>query len=610
MIIAIDRNSFNYILKYNSINISNTQLYDIEVDLINLSNPEDLIINEFDRIVPVFEQDHEILILNIDKNKLQFNSIITLFFDSIKSIHPLTTKAKNLISGKLNHNLEIKEPIFENIIKKLKLFRAIKYRECAFNNLSKIYNFTENLDDKFMNDVKKIIIEILNGVNLTDSYLFNLLQYNYTPNEISSGNIEYLEKVGIIAFTYKTKKSDKYTNSPFYIACEKHKNEINSNNYSEGYKKYNDLLLNESDDSKWKESDEALKAIVLGDFINLDLFKISYYFLAIKTILNKNDANLIEINKQIITDLIIDQKTMVHVMYLICFTFSFEQLYVSMHILGKANLLEKKFLDQDIINIKAEIEEELLEIEKSKILLIEEQQAKEAENQKKESIFKFNNNLVDSNDDNITQNEENVKIKSIENEITNMNSSEIDNIQVDNSKNNDEDNNENTEKTVDGDNLIKADTVSEEKDDRTFEESDGFHFSKNDSKIIEQISEPIVIYELIKSQNSIEEYIIDSSGIPDNNPPVNKEREEVKGHTNDLLTVLDFKDFLLNNIKSKDKKKMWSKLLDDNFPNKNEEITYKNLEICLDANIEFRDRLFEAKDKKSIEVFFNSKNNE
>jgi hypothetical protein len=373
MIVAIERNLFNYILKYNCVTISNAQLFDVDIEALNLSNPTSFIINEFDRILPVFEQDQEILILEVDKCKLNINNVITLSFGSIISIFPLTIKAKNILSGKLNQNLELKVPIFEKIIEEVKSRRAINYRELAFSNLANIYHFTESLEDNFTNAVQKIIIELLNGLHSTDSYLFNLLHYNYTPNEISSGNIEYLEKIGIIAFAFKAKTSEGYTNSPFYLACEKYKKEINKNSYSEGYRMYHELIMKEENDSQWKQSDGKIKAIVSEDFENLDLFKISYFYLAIKTKLNKNDGNLIEIDDQLIRDLYFDQKTMIHVLYLICFTFSFEQLYESIHLLTGARLFEKRFLKRDIQSIQIELQEEQRKIEVENIQLSDEE---------------------------------------------------------------------------------------------------------------------------------------------------------------------------------------------------------------------------------------------
>ena len=363
MIVAMERNSFNYILKYNSIIVSNAQIFDLDIETIEMANSNDFICNEFDRILPVFELDQEVLILAIDKSKLLINSSITLPFNSIESIYPLTAKSKVILSGKLNQNLELKNPIFEIIIERVKFTRAIRNRELSFNLLRDVYLIKEKIDISFTTKVQSIFLELFQAEKVEETYLSSLMKYNYTPNEISSGNIENLEKIGIIAFIFKAKTSDGYTLSPFYIACENYKKEINENSYSDGYIKYHALLNKEMIESQWKQSDEKIKTIVSEEFEGLDFFKISYYYLAIKTKLNKNDGSLIELDYQIIRDIFSDEKTMIHVLYLICYTFSFEQLYESLHILTMAPLFKKKFLKRDIQSVQVELQEEQRKLE-------------------------------------------------------------------------------------------------------------------------------------------------------------------------------------------------------------------------------------------------------
>jgi hypothetical protein len=545
MIVAIERNLFNYVLKYNFVNISNAQIFDIDIEKINFTNPTDFVINEFNRILPVFEQDQEILILEVNKNKLQFNSLITLSFESIKNIFPLTDKAKNVLSGKLNQNLELNNPYFEKIVDEVKVIRAIKYRELAFSQLTSIYNFSDEIDLNFNHEVKKIIIELLNGKNSTDSYLFNLLQYNYTPNEISSGNIEYLEKIGIIAFTYKAKSSDGYINSPFYIACERYKKEINKSSFSEGYITYHDILSKEKIDSQWKQSDKKIKAIVSEQFVDLDLFKISYYFLAIKSKLNKNDTNLIEVDDQIIRELVLDNKTMIHVLYLICYTFSINQLYESIHILSKAQLFNKKFLKRDVLVTQNEILAELNQkAEQDKILI--------TENEDKDLVHLD----VISEPIKINESVDLVNDESLKNKI---------------------DIPEPDSNIIVGEDEVKYIANDEEEE------------IKNDSEVDEVINseivtEPIVLYENIntKANSDIENGKNDiPNDIEENGAELNLENDtnlqSDKLKNVKLHSVKDFKIWILKS-KTETKQKHWFDFLDTNFPHEEEII---NLETVL-----------------------------
>ena len=75
MLIAIDRNSFNYIFKYNSMTISISQILDLRNEILEteIQKTSSLIVSEFDRILPIFELDHEVLLLEIQKSELEIN---------------------------------------------------------------------------------------------------------------------------------------------------------------------------------------------------------------------------------------------------------------------------------------------------------------------------------------------------------------------------------------------------------------------------------------------------------------------------------------------------------------------------------------------------------
>ena len=367
MIIAIERNAFNYILKYNSISISITQILDLSQNSIEsqISEPNEFIIREFDRILPVFEQDQEILLVEVEKNELEISGKITLPFKAITKIYPLTIKAKNILAGKLNQNIEVGAPKFEKVIEQVKLIRAIKIRDILIDKLYKILLVTGKPTIKFSNDVQLIIRSLLMGNSPSASLLSHLLSYNYNPNEISSGNVEFFEKIGIITYSYKKGRSDGYTDSPFYKACEKNKKEINVGSYSDGYNKYFELLSTKNLDLIWSDSHNKINKIFNDEgYENIDFLKIAYYFIAIKTRLNKNDANLIEILDQIIEDLYYDKNSMIYVLYLIGYTYSFEQLYESVHILERAPLLKNKFITSDV----AAIHKQLAELDSKKAL--------------------------------------------------------------------------------------------------------------------------------------------------------------------------------------------------------------------------------------------------
>ena len=365
MLIAIDRSSFNYIFKYNSMTISKSQILDLSKEILEteINKNSSFIVSEFDRIIPIFELDHEVILLEVQKSKLEFNGEINLPFASILNVYPLTERAKNLLSGKLNQSIEISAPIFEGIIEQVKLIRSINSRKLLFNKLTKICLIQEKPNHVFSQNVQSIVELLLKSQNVGNTYLANLIQYNYNPNEISSGNIEFLEKIGIIAWITTKSSSEGYTTSNYFKRCEEYKSKVNEGNYVSGFKTYLEIIENQSSD--FKNSHDKINEIINEGQIEIDLFKVSYYFLSLKTKLNKNNSNLLELFEEMIRDVHSDNITMAYVLYLISFSFSFEQLYESIHILEKSLLLKSKFIVRDAQTIFHDlaIEEEKLESE-------------------------------------------------------------------------------------------------------------------------------------------------------------------------------------------------------------------------------------------------------
>jgi hypothetical protein len=359
--------------------ISKSQILDLSKEILEteINKNSSFIVSEFDRIIPIFELDHEVILLEVQKSKLEFNGEINLPFASILNVYPLTERAKNLLSGKLNQSIEISAPIFEGIIEQVKLIRSINSRKLLFNKLTKICLIQENPNLVFSQNVQSIVELLLKSQSIENSYLANLIQYNYNPNEISSGNIEFLEKIGIIAWITTKSSSEGYTTSNYFQRCEEFKSKINEGNYVAGFKAYLEIIEDQSSD--FKNSHDKINEIINEEKIEIDLFKVSYYFLALKTKLNKNNSNLLELFEEMITDVHSDNITMAYVLYLISFSFSFEQLYESIHILEKSVLLKSKFIVRDTQTIFSALENEkikLIKEEEERIRLLEEERLK------------------------------------------------------------------------------------------------------------------------------------------------------------------------------------------------------------------------------------------
>ncbi len=374
MIVAIERNKFTYLYKYNQIRIDINQFIDQSVKSLKLMLQSDLkeVVKLFNTAIPLFEQDHEIVILEVDKSKIKFHDGVLLSFDSILCIYPLTKMGSQLLSGKISDDFKVEYPVFENGIEELKIIRSMEFRKntsgkiLSHFNLDVIINQEINLAIEAA--VKKNLIDKNKSQKLT-TFLDHLVAYNKTPSYIPDGNIEHICKVGAIAIKYLDKPEEVFTNGPYYKSSIKYKSKINNNSY---WASYEDFLSIEDDELK--SSYEKMIDLISKDYTGINIFKVSYFFLAFKSFLNKHDNNIDLLNKEI--DLLIseDNKTAAVVMSLLGYIFSFENIYEGLHRLSNAPLLkstqskksekiENQIREEAVIEKKKELERKVAEQE-------------------------------------------------------------------------------------------------------------------------------------------------------------------------------------------------------------------------------------------------------
>lgn len=351
MIIAIERSKFIYLYKYNEISVDANQIIDLSVEKIikSLKDNNQKIINDFDRILPIFEQDHEVILLEIDKNNISVGSEIVIYFKAVLSIYPLTNIGSQLLQGKINDNFIINNPVFENIIEEVKIIRTLENRKLAVKNILELFSL--NIDSQqviLIDQVLKRILLSTNSTNNFNSYLDYLISYNKTPSNIPDGNVEFLCKIGVIVFNYLQKEEANFYKGPFYKSCLNYSNEINIGNIFNSYSTFIDIQ-----DNELLSSLEKLKSNININIPNIDIFKASYFFLAYKAFLNKNDKN-IELLKTEIDQLIFDdEQTAAFTLAMIGYVFSFELLYESLHTLNKSPLirtsLNQSFLHNTLV---------------------------------------------------------------------------------------------------------------------------------------------------------------------------------------------------------------------------------------------------------------------
>ncbi|ENA1802856.1 hypothetical protein ABF179_002269 [Flavobacterium psychrophilum] len=338
MIVAIERSKFIYLYKYNEISIDANQVIDLSVEKIIDSCKENnhKLIEDFNRILPIFEQDHEVILLEIDKKDISIQGKLNIYFKAVLSIYPLTNIGSQLLQGKINDNFIIKEPIFEEIIEEVKIIRSLDNRNKATENIlnSFLLNIT-NVKKSLLEESLKRILLSKNSNDNFNSFLDYLISYNKTPSNIPDGNVEFLCKIGIIVLNYLKIDEANFFKGPYYKSCLNYRDEINDGSIFNSYSTFIEIK-----DSDLISSLESLKSKIDITIPGIDIFKASYFFLAYKAYLNKNDKNLELLKNEIEQLKFDDEQTTAFVLAMIGYVFSFESLYESLHTINKAPLIK------------------------------------------------------------------------------------------------------------------------------------------------------------------------------------------------------------------------------------------------------------------------------
>ena len=369
MLVAIERTKFTYLYKYNQVRVDINQLIDKSIDKLKamLSSELNSLVMLFNNALPIFEQDHEIILLEIDKSKVILKDGILILFDSIQCIYPLTKTGLQLLDGKINDDFIIAPPVFENAIEALRLKRSMAFRRATAAKLLIHYNLEAMLDKPNLSLIESAIEKNLldkSKPQAFSTFLDHLVAYNKTPSYIPDGNIEHICKIGAIAIKYLGKPEEVFTNGPFYKSTIKYKSQINSPSYLTSYLNFNSIQ-----DVELNSSFEKMVDIISKDYIHIDIFKVSYFFLAFKSFLNKHDNNLELLNNEFEALITYDKQSTAFVLAMISYTFSIESIYEGLHKISNAPLLKSthsKISAETEKRKRREVEiEKMKELEKS-----------------------------------------------------------------------------------------------------------------------------------------------------------------------------------------------------------------------------------------------------
>jgi hypothetical protein len=582
MLVALERNKFTYLYKYNQIRVDINQVIDEPVE--NLKWMLQLKFNEllllFNKAIPLFEQDHEILLLEVDKSKIKFHNGLKLSFDSIHCIYPITIIGGKLLDGKISDDFIVEHPVFEKAIEWLKIIRSMEFRRATSEKLLAHFDLATILKKELISSIEAAVKKNLldkNQSQVFTTFLDHLIAYNKTPSYIPDGNIEHICKIGAITIKYLGKPEEVFTNGPFYKSSLKYKSLINNKSYTDSY-----LAFISITDVELKTSFEKIVELISKDYHGVDLFKVTYFFLAFKSFINKNDNNIESVSNEIVSLISQDRNTAAFVLSLIGYTFSFENIYEGIHRLSNAPLLksttkkiaaknEKEKSEKAAMEEKIESERKVVEREITKL-----KQDKKREEIKTEETETFSIKATEKNDKvkgSITF--ENIPERSIENETT----KEV--LEI-------------TESEAVG--IFPNEPIEKTKEVVITNSN-------------EKISEPIIIYDVnepktktYKVKLNIKDSILLKEEQNINGEDILKEKSTER----ELLTVQVFRNYLLKELKNP-KQKIWLEVLDQFFPSKYEEISLESLLDKLDTVPEVKDKILNtSKDRKPIKAFFDT----
>jgi hypothetical protein len=335
MLVAIERSKFNYLFKFNSIPADLNSIYwHGKENLLKIQrNNIDRAVVELDEILPMFEEDHEAILLEYDRMTWEQDDR-RLEFSGILSIIPLTNIGKRLLTSKLNDSIKLGDPLFEETIKFVKIKRELRLKRIAAKKLLSLFHLDDPPREAILL-IDKAIARISNDLQSTgdnENIFFSLFNYNTTEGFIPEGNVEYLCKTAVLARIHLGQDPSLVQQGPFYKELLRLVQTLNRKGIVDAYLEFKQLSTESI------TSTQKVREAITGD-LNFDMLFVAYIFFAFRRILNKSENDLNSISREIQNLRRTDHVVASIAVYAIGTVFSFDQLYESLHRLSGAPLL-------------------------------------------------------------------------------------------------------------------------------------------------------------------------------------------------------------------------------------------------------------------------------
>jgi hypothetical protein len=355
IIIAIERSKFNYLYKYNICTVSIVNVIDysfiqlMELYKCNLGSAASII----EKALPIFETEHEVILLEVESSEIGYN--LEFGFNAIRCIIPLNEVAMELLQSKLNSDFQYATPMPVDLYESILALREDKLRSNSALSVLSCFNLPapENpFIDLVKHATRRLIFdeELAKGSGTIDF----LLEFNTTPSDIPSGNIEGLMKIICVGMLKVTGNVDKLRLSPLFNLLLDNMDLLNQGTLLTCYQSFKNIANNNRDKV------EKLEATLASSEIDADIILLLFLFISFKKEIQKNDFDLKSISFDINEIKSIYIKELSQALYLVGYTMSMGTLHESIHRLRSSPLFE----------VEKEVEKEV-EIENEKLIINE-----------------------------------------------------------------------------------------------------------------------------------------------------------------------------------------------------------------------------------------------
>lgn len=356
--IVLQRTELNYLIKYDTLRISSDRMINLSYyDFKQLSEKHK--ISLLQNSIPIYEQEHEVILIEYNSILVLYDNAPTLEFKGILSIIPLTETGAQLLSSKLNTDFNILKPLDEKIYRAFTNNRNHILRLAASSKLCMLYD-APMPSDAFIADFQKATLFQLNNETPKpyDSTLAHLIDFNTTPSFIPEGNVEALIKSACVGIKKLGKEVDQVPRSKFYSFAIDNKNSINRMSLFQAILYIeNKIKLFDETEKGFNQLKETLSEE--GKYDNAFLSFSYFYFL--KKMIEKNDYDISAPKDAILELKHYDLKVTSKVLFMLGYTFSIQTISKSIQSFSKCELLKT----QKNLGLEwkpKEIEQEIIEI--------------------------------------------------------------------------------------------------------------------------------------------------------------------------------------------------------------------------------------------------------